>query len=320
MNRNSSPQPFTRFPRLPLVCLASLSLLACGASARAQAPLQDSAPAQLFQAQAAANALQAEVLELDGKIDARVDEIVALLKGVQDSTETKTEVQSVKKEAIESLKKWVQVYAQERGRRLGQLQGPGGSAAARAELQTQVAAIDAELNGRVDQIVELAASMSTSKDVERYETYYADWGVARVETDEYRANKRQGSRADQAQSGVAEELEKAIAGLERDIALVPQRLPRDRQPAELDRLQALLDARRADLRALDGAYPAESRPVGDREADQLERDLHAAQQDVRALWSQLLAKANQLSAERQRVRQLEARVNSGAAEAPAAAE
>lgn len=317
MNRNSSPHPSPRIFRRPLVGLACLALLACGPAAQAQ----DVAPAQLAQAQAAANALQADVLELDAKIDARVDEIVALLQSVQDSTETKTEVMNVKKDAIAALQKWVQAYAQERGRRLGQLQGPGGSAAARAELQTQVAAIDAELNGRVDQIVALAASMSTSKDVERYETYYADWGVARVETDEYRANKRQGSRADQTQANVAEELEKAIAGLERDIALVPQRLPRDRQPAELDRLQALLDARRADLRALDSAsYPAESRPVGDREADQLERDLHAAQQDVRTLWTQLLAKANQLSAARQRVRQLETPVNAGAADAPAAAE
>lgn len=316
MNRNSSPQPSPRFSRRPLVGLACLALLACGPSARAQ----DVASAQLAQAQAAANALQADVLELDAKIDARVDEIVALLQGAQDSTETKTEVMNVKKEAIESLRKWIQVYAQERVRRLGQLQGPGGSAAARAELQTQVAAIDSELNERVDQIVALAASMSTSEDVRRYDTYYADWGVARVETDEYRANKRQISRADQTQANVAEELEKAIAGLERDIAVAPQRLPRDRQRAELDRLQALLDARRADLRALDGAYPAERRSVGDREADQLERDLHAAQQDVRALWAQLLAKASQLSAARQRVRQLEPHVNAGAAEAPAAAE
>jgi hypothetical protein len=327
MNQNSKIFPSRLFARPLLGGLACTFLLALGLSVQAQTPAP-AAPApspaqmlarsqaQLAQAQAKAAAIQEDVLSLDREIDARVDEIVALLKGAKDSTESKTEVMNVKKEAIESLKKWVQVYAQERGRRLGQIQASG-SAATRAELQNQVANIDAELNGRVDQIVELAASMSTSEDVERYETYYADWGVSKVETDEYRANKRQVSRADQTQSGVAEELEKAIAGLERDIALVPQRMPRDRQPAELERLQKLLDERRADLRTLaTTAYPAEGRPVGDREADQLERDLHYAQEDVRALWSQLLAKANLLSVERQRIRQLDARVKNLAAELP----
>lgn len=300
--------------------------LAAGLLLSLAAPVlaQDSAEAQLAQAQAQAAATQAEVLELDRQIDARVAEIVGLLASVQDSTETKTEVLDTKKEAIAPLQKWVQVYARERGRRLGQIQGPGGSAAARADLQNQVAAIDAELNTRVDQIVELAASMSTSEDVKRYESYYADWGVAKVETDEYRANRRQVSRADQTQSGVAEGLEKAIAGLERDIALVPQRLPRDRQQAELDRLNRLLEERRSDLQKLDNAYPsADRRSLGDREADRLEDNLHAAQQDIRALWTQLLAKSNRLAAERQRVRQLQVRAAAPAAEvappAPAAA-
>lgn len=280
--------------------LAAGLLLSLASAGFAQSP----AASPLAQAQARAAALQAEVLDLDRQIDARVDEVVGMLARAQDSTETKTEVMNTKKEAIAALQKWIQFYVQERGRRLGQIQGPGGSAAARADLQNQVAAIDAELNARVDQIVELAASMSTSEDVKRYDTYYADWGVAKVETDEYRANRRQVSRADQTQSDVAEGLKNAIAGIERDIALVPQRLPRDRQPAELDRLQKLLAERQADLRKLDNAYPAEGRVLGDREADQLERELHSAQQDIRALWTQLLAKANQLSAERQRIRLL----------------
>lgn len=301
-------------------------LLTPGLVAQAQSPAPPPAPppaqalartqAQLAQAQAKVTSIQEEVLGLDREIDARVDELVALLKGARDSTESRTEVMTTKKAAIESLQKLIQAYAQERGRRLGQIQGPG-SSANRTDLQGEVAALDAEINARVSQVVELAASMSTREETERYDTYYADFGVAKVEREEYRANQKQISRADQTQTKLAEDLEKAIADLQRQIALVPQRLPRAQQESELARLQGLLAARQEDLRALSYAAPSGGRAFGDREADQLLRDLHFAQEDVRSLWAQLLAKANLLSVERQRVRQLEARVNMIAAETSA---
>ena len=300
--------------------------LVAGPAGLAQSPAPVPAPApaqalaqtqaQLAQAQARVASIQEEVLALDREIDARVDELVALLKDARDSTESRTEVMTTKKAAIESLQKLIQAYAQERGRRLGQIQGPG-SSATRTDLQGEVAALDAEINARVSQVVELAASMSTREETERYDTYYADFGVANVEREEYRANQKQISRADQTQTKLAEDLEKAIADLERQIAVVPQRLPRAQQESELARLQGLLDARRADLRALSYAAPSGGRTFGDREAYQLLRDLHFAQEDVRALWAQLLAKANLLSVERQRARQLEARVNMIAAETSA---
>ena len=288
------------------VFLFCLGLMSWNPPARAQAP---GAGSPLAQQQARVNALRQEVLDLDRQIDARVEEIVQLLINTKDSTESGADVMNTKKEAVAALQKWLQTYAQERGRRLGQLQGYG-SAAARADLQAEVAALDDEINTRVDQIVELAASMSTSEDLQRYDTYVADFGIAQVERADYRANQRQMSRADQTQEAVAAELEKAIAGLERDLALVPQRLPRDRQQAELDRLNQLLDARQADLRALNNASPSpEARPAGDRQADQLDRDLADARTDIRNLWTQLLAKANLLAQERQRLRQLEPRMS-----------
>ena len=311
------------------LCQLGLLLGLLGQPVLAQAPAATSepTPAQLLnrsqsllaQSQSKAAAIQADVLALDQEIDARVAEIVTQLTSVQDSTDSNTAVMNTKKAALESLKKWVERYAQERGRRLGQIQSTG-SAAAQADLHNQVANIDAEMNVRVDQIVALAASMNTRAETERYDSYVSDFGVAQVEREEYRTNQRQISRADQSQSQVAEDLEKAIAGIERDLALVPQRLPRDQQETEIARLQILLAERRSNLQALANASPSDAQRIGDRQADQLARDLRFAQEDIRALWSQLLAKANLLAVERQRVRQLEARVQSLAAEIPPASE
>lgn len=331
MHMNRKPfSPFSVFrPVVP--ALTILALLAASLTAAAQAPAPAAAPApepavspelaraqaMLAQSQAKTEALQQEMLALDDQIDARINELVELLKGARDSTESKTKVMDVKKKTIESLEKFLQAYNRERGRRLGELQRPA-PAAKQEELQQQVAAIDSKIDQRVNEIVELAASMSTHEDLQRYETHYADWGVAKIETDEYRANKKQRSRANQTQSQVAEELEKAIAGLERDIALVPQRLPRDRQEAELARLNGLLEQRRTELRTLESAYPEKGRQVGKREADRLMDDLHDTQQKVRALWNQLLAKANVLSTERRRTAELDAHVRMLAAEASSA--
>ena len=309
-----------RFRSRSALCVLALGMAALSparpAAAQAPAAAPTLTPAQALErakgllaaSQQREKALVDEVLALDKETDARIQELVDLLKGVKDSTASNTEVAQTKKQAVEALRRLVQVYAQERGKRVGQIQGPS-SAAAREDLRKEVAALDREINQKVDQIVELAASMSTREETRRYDTYATDDGVVTRERDEYRAANRQASRADQVQGNVEAELEKAIANLEREIVLVPQRLPKDRQEAELARLNTLLKERKDDLRKLSGAGPSGGRAVGDREANQVDRELRYAQEDVRALWTQMQAKANQLSVERQRRRQLEARVS-----------
>ena len=320
MNSNRCPIKLTPFPTALLISLAAALFLAAGAAAQAPtpapaAPAVAAAPAPalenarilLAKSSAKEAALRADLLAIDDQIDAKVDEAVAMLKNVKDSTDSKTEVANIKKQAIEGLEKWIQTYVQERGRRLGQIQGPS-SAAQREDLRKEVAGIDAEIDARIDQIVELASSMAVREETERYDTYVADFGVYKVESEDYRANSRQASRANQTQKQISADLEKAIAGIEREIALVPQRLPRDRQQAELDRLQKLLDERRADLRALATASPSEGREVSDDEASRLNKELQFAREDIRDLWARFQAQAGLLNVERQRRRQLEARV------------
>lgn len=310
------------FPAVAL-CLLGVCFSGGGVSVHAQAPAPaatvvppaqvsnralEHARALLAESQARENAIRSELLDLDRQMDARIDETVALLKGIKDSTESKTEVANVKKQAVEALEALVRAYLQERGRRLGEMQGPGATQGQRADLGKEVGRVDAEIDARVDQIVDLAASMTTREALQRYDTYYADYGVAKIEREEYRASRRQDSQADQTQARLARELEDAIAAIEREIALVPQRCPRDRQAAELERLTQVRDSRREDLRRLSNAYPAEGRSIGDEEANEIGRELKYAREDVRDLWGRLQAQANSLTLERQRRRQLEARV------------
>lgn len=310
MNANLTRR-YTRFH----LCLISTLLLPLSLSAWAQVPAAaptpdpDLARAQqmLSQEQAKVKALEQELLALDKEIDGQVEGLVQRLKTSEDSTPSKTQVMNTKKEALASLDKWVKEYTRERGKRMGDLQQTR-SAAGQAELQGQIEAIDAGLNRRVDQMVELAASMSTSEELKRYDTYRQDWGIAKVETEDYRVNQRQISYANQAQEELGKNIEQAIQALENDIALVPQRFPLDQQEAELARLNSLLDARNDDLRQLATAYPEKATAVGKSGADRLAKQLHYTQEDIRAKWAQLLAQANTLSVERQRVRQLEARV------------
>ena len=305
------------------LCLIGACVALFSASVWAQATTSDPdlarAQNMLSQEQTKVAALEQELIDLDADINANVDELVELLKKSEDSTQSKTKVMNTKKETIKALEKWVKEYTRERGKRLGEIQQTR-SSTARADLQNQVEAIDAGLNLRVEQMIELAASMSTKEELKQYDTYQQDWGIAKVEREEYKVNKRQISYANQAQEKVAAELEKAIKTIENDIALVPQRLPGSQQEAELARLNDLLDSRRGELRQLATAYPEQEQAVGKSEADRLSKQLHYTQEDIRAKWAQLLAKANTLSVERQRVRQLEARVKTMEAEASSAAE
>ena len=119
--------------------------LAAAAARLTPAQLLERARAQLAASRQREAALRDEVLDLNRQADARVGELVSLLKGVRDSTESKTEVMNTKKEAIAGLEKWVQLYAQERGRRLGQLQR-GGTAETEADLRQEIAGIEAEMD------------------------------------------------------------------------------------------------------------------------------------------------------------------------------
>jgi hypothetical protein len=318
-------RPTNRITPITL-CLIGACVALFAASVWAQAPASnpDLARAQqmLSQEQSKVADLEQDLLALDSEIDADVNQLVDLLKKSEDSTASKTKVMNTKKETIASLDKWVKEYTRERGKRMGDLQQTR-SPSAQAELQHQVESIDDGINRRVDQMVELAASMSTSEELKRYDTYQQDWGLAKVEREDYKVNKRQISYANQAQEELGKKLEQTIKTLENDIALVPQRFPRDQQEAELARLNSLLDARNNDLRKLATAYPEKANAVGKNDADRLEKQLHYTQEDIRAKWAQLLAKANTLSVERLRVRQLEARVKAMEAEAapvPAAPE
>ncbi len=315
-------QPTSRFTRFHS-CLIYAFLVIFSLSAWAQAPASnpDLARAQqmLSQNKAKVSAMEQELIDLDADINANVDELVELLKKSEDSTQSKTKVMNTKKEAVTALNKWVQEYVRERGKRLGDIHQTR-SATTEEDLRNQVEVIDKGINLRISQMIDLAASMSTKEELEQYDTVYQDWGVSKVEREEYTVNKRQISAANQAQEKIAKELKKTIKTLENDIALVPQRFPRSQQEAELARLNSLLDARNADLRAVITAYPEAAQSVGKNEADRLKKMLHYTQEDVRAKWNLLLSKANTLSVERQRVRQLEARVSAMEAEAAPAAE
>jgi len=268
----------------------------------------------LSQEKAKVATMEQELIDLDADINTTVDEMVELLKKSEDSTQSKTKVMNTKKEMIATLDKWVKEYVRERGKRVGEIQQTR-SASAKADLQDQVEAIDAGLNHRVEEIIDLAASMSTKEELKQYDTIYQDWGVSKVEREEYKVNKRQISYANQAQEEVAKQLEKTIKALENDLALVSQRYPRNQQEAETARLNGLLETRGNDLRKLSTAYPEKAQQVGKSEADRLSKQLHYTQEDIRAKWAQLLAQANTLSVERQRVRQLEARVSAMETEA-----
>ena len=154
-----------------------------------------------------------DIVELDARIEKRVDELVKMLAGLKDSQESKNNVTQLKKETIEGLKKGIQIYVNKRKEVREQVRQ--GDASALGDLQK----FDTRIIKRVDQIAELTKSVPTHSDVDKYEStggsywngyYYEDSRIS----EEWKQNRRDTTQSNKLRDDTTKALRESIERLD----------------------------------------------------------------------------------------------------------
>ena len=154
-----------------------------------------------------------DIQELDARIEKRVDELVKMLAGITDSQESRMRVSQLKKESIEGLKRGIQMYVAKRKEVREKVRT--GDDSALGDLEK----FDQRIIKRVDQITELAKSIPTHSDVDKYEStgrsywngYYDE--NSRI-TEEWRQNRRDSLQSDKQRDDVAKALRETLERLD----------------------------------------------------------------------------------------------------------
>ena len=247
-----------------------------------------------------------DIVELDARIERRVDELVKLLASLKDSQESRTAVTQMKKEAIEGLRKGIELYARKRREVREQIRT--GETSALGDLGK----FDERIIRRVDQIAELSKSIPTHHDVEKYEPdgsgsywngYYYE--SSRI-SGEWKQNRRDTRASDQVRKQTAESLREGLERIDQRrrslTAMLADRTTTDaaRQlcQAELGQIDAYEDHLQAQLHEVTTGGGGGTQEVGRDQAHDIGKLLADARKDLREDVARLFRSYDQFAAGR----------------------
>jgi hypothetical protein len=154
-----------------------------------------------------------DIVDLDARIEKRVNELVKMLAGLRDSDQSRTKVNQIKKDAIEGLKRGIDLYVAKRKDirekvRTGEIAAAG-----------DLGKFDKRIFTRIDQIAELTKSIPTHQDVDKYESdggsywngYYQE--NSRI-SDDWKQNRRDTIQSDMLRSDTTKALKEVLERLD----------------------------------------------------------------------------------------------------------
>jgi len=182
------------------------------------------------------------VLSLDRQVESQINDVITLLTTIKDSPDSKTRVTALKKDIIEGLERSIAFYRQRRTERIEALR-TGYSREPNAQADQAMNFLEEKMDKRVDQILQVTASLTDHTDWKRYEDQYG-------RGDTYRNDDEYSSR-DERVSNAYDRHERAVDQGEREKQAVSKDLKEDseRLRRETDSLrQSLANARTDEAR------------------------------------------------------------------------
>ncbi len=169
---------------------------------------------QIQKHQVKINKMTDEIMKLDNEIDASVSEIIDYISSVKDSAESRSKVITKKEETVKALTESIDFYRNERSKRLSKYKRRA-SNSTKKELAGEIEGIDAKIDERIDQIVQITSSLTQSGDFKKYTRKWNSNGKAReVITKEYKQNEVVASKTKRDQKIVVEKLKEEVGELE----------------------------------------------------------------------------------------------------------
>jgi len=199
--------------KAPLLFILALSV-ATSFGAAAPAPTADQLKSWVAIRQQRVDLLRDEVKQTDARIEARLDTIVGTLTTISDSKDSRTKVARMKEDTGKRLGKTIAYYDQKRAALKEELRNPRLQLTAE-EKQKLIAAFDARIEKRVQQIIALNKSMPSHEDHEQYRATGSNWwGTQYERNEEYDQNARMTTKTNQQRDAITKQLDASIARLD----------------------------------------------------------------------------------------------------------
>ncbi len=302
--------------------IRALLLLLIAAHAAHAATAQTAAPAApapqpaALQQQAAASLRRVEQLtesirDIDAGLEKRATKIVDTLKTLGDSNESQTRVARMKQQVIEFLRKQLGDYSRRRSQLRAELDNPH-RVIPEETLTADIAIIDRHVDRRIEQIVALGGSFGTHKDYDKYKVSGTTWnGYTEYRLNEdYKQNKRDTRRAGEEKGKLFNAIDETVKRLEFSNRALRGRLAGQsaasakRIQADIARNETLIATLQGDRNSLVSPAAETLRPLGRKEATDIENRIKQAADAARADQLKMINLYNELNRERYKLQTL----------------
>jgi hypothetical protein len=245
-----------------------------------------------------------DIIELDARIEKRVEELVKMLGSMSDPDPAGGKVTRLKQDAIEGLKRGMDAYAGKR-RQVADAISSGDTAA-----QRDLDKFDERINKRVDQIAELAKSVPAQPAAGDYEydgaSYWNGYFFENIRLHEEANQVRRGATAKSLKQGI-DRLDKRRDSLK---VLLSKRIAtqaeRKLYTRELGKLDAYADHLKVQLRDVTLSSVEGGKPIGMDQPHDISQLLDDARRDLRDDVSRLFRTYDEFAKGRIYVSQLKA--------------
>ena len=239
--------PFLRSTLIAFTALAFATSL----QGQAPAPTAEQLKSWIPIRQQRVDLLRDEIKQIDARIESRIEVIVDTLKTISDSKDSRTKVSRMKEETGKRLAKTITYYDQKRAALKEELRNPR-LRLTDEEKRAMIAAFDARIAKRTQQIMALNKSMPAHEDHERYKTTGGGWwGTEYERNEEYDQNRRMTSHSNTQRDAMVKQFDASIARLDRQSRTLKTQLAAATDPVqrktlteELAKTDALLAERR----------------------------------------------------------------------------
>jgi hypothetical protein len=307
------PKPMN-VPPLPLgYCYVALTLCISGAtglSAQATASPPDKAllKAQLDAREKRADLMLDELRASDDRIEATIDRVLEALRLIGDSKDSRTKVARLKEQTIDGLQKNLAYYQQKRAALQEEMRRPTLHLSAE-DKQRAIAKFDARIEKRVQQVLALSKSLPTHKDYERYKAVDSGWyGTNYAPNEDHKQNQRLTAHTNSQREEIVKELQRSIERTDRQTRTLQTQLAaatsgphRKMLQDEIVKNQNLTKARRAQLAEALTAQGTVTRPVSNKEAQDLDMALRRTIDSLRREFTTLFQRYSSYLTERSNV-------------------
>ena len=305
----NAPSPSNRIHLAVLAISLGVAPNLWSAAAPPQPGLDKAAlKAQVDAREKRADVLLDELRALDDRIESTVDRVMETLKMVGDSKDSRTKVARLKEQTIAGLQKNIAYYQQRRASLQEEMRRPT-LYLTPEEKQRAIAKFDSRIEKRVVQVLELAKSLPTHKDYDRYKTVEGGWyGPTYVQNEDYKQNKRLTAHTNTQRNEILKGLQRSIDRLEQQgrslqsqFVAASNEAHRKMLMDELAKNNALIKTRQQQLAETSTAFETATRPVSGKEAQDLDMTLRKTVDSLRREFTTLFQRYSAYIIERSNV-------------------